>query len=344
MGRDLPDAMAGRSVVSAPKGSGGDAAVKALMDRFATDPNWNGGWHYERGGVLPTLLELRIETLTRHGQNEALARTIADPGARAARPGAAEFWASADPNSMVTLLRGGREYDAECDFSKDPREGALRVRDRQAVSAVDRAGGDEQARQRRRGRPVLRDRHRVRPFGQRPEWAKWAPRPRTSWRSSISEDHRDRDHPAPLPFTQPFRISARGRTETLETLVVRVHTTRGSWGSANPGLAPTGQRRAHLEPGPHAKEHFEPLIAGARPFDVGGQPHAERGPVQHALRAGRRGDGWLRHRRKGRGLPGRYASRRALRPGADRGLLAPAHPAPSSWIGAGLHDRADTSG
>src|SRR5207249_2559890 len=52
-------------VVSAPKGSGGDASVKALQDRFATDPNWNGGWHYDRGGIFPTLLQLRIETLER---------------------------------------------------------------------------------------------------------------------------------------------------------------------------------------------------------------------------------------------------------------------------------------
>src|SRR5438034_767173 len=73
------------AVVSAPKGSGGDAAVKSLLDRFATDPNWNGGWHYERGGIFPTLLKLRIETLERYGQNEVLARTIADPDQRAAR-------------------------------------------------------------------------------------------------------------------------------------------------------------------------------------------------------------------------------------------------------------------
>src|SRR5256885_1006001 len=46
-------------VVSAPKGSGGDASVKALRDRFATDPNWNGGWYYDRGGIFPTLLQLR---------------------------------------------------------------------------------------------------------------------------------------------------------------------------------------------------------------------------------------------------------------------------------------------
>src|SRR4030095_16893413 len=59
-----PSFMAGRvPVMTAPKGSGGDAAVKALQDRFATDPSWNGGWHYERGGIFPTLGPHSAETL-----------------------------------------------------------------------------------------------------------------------------------------------------------------------------------------------------------------------------------------------------------------------------------------
>ncbi len=115
-------------VVSAPKGSGGDASVKALQDRFATDPNWNGGWHYDRGGIFPTLLQLRIETLERYGQNEVLARTIADPEQRSAR------------------LR---------QLAED-------------LSAVDRAGRDGQAQPSSRRREVFRDRHRARPLGQRP--------------------------------------------------------------------------------------------------------------------------------------------------------------------------------
>src|SRR5215510_2636084 len=103
-----PSFMAGVvPVVTAPKGSGGDAAVKALQDRFATDPSWNGGWHYDRGGIFPTLVQHRVETLERYGQNEALARTIPEPGARAARlRQLAETWARQfDPNSMITLRK-----------------------------------------------------------------------------------------------------------------------------------------------------------------------------------------------------------------------------------------------
>jgi homoserine O-acetyltransferase/O-succinyltransferase len=107
-------------VVSAPKGSGGDASVKALQDRFATDPNWNGGWHYDRGGIFPTLLQLRIETLERYGQNEVLARTIADPEQRSARlRQLAETWARRfDPNSMIVLRKAAVKFDAERDFSR----------------------------------------------------------------------------------------------------------------------------------------------------------------------------------------------------------------------------------
>jgi homoserine O-acetyltransferase/O-succinyltransferase len=108
------------AVVSAPKGSGGDAAVKSLVDRFATDPSWNGGWYYERGGIFPTMLQMRIETLERYGQNEVLARTIADPAQRAARlRELAEGWARQfDPNSMVALRKAAVKFDAGRDFTK----------------------------------------------------------------------------------------------------------------------------------------------------------------------------------------------------------------------------------
>jgi homoserine O-acetyltransferase/O-succinyltransferase len=107
-------------VVSAPKGSGGDAAVKSLQDRLATDPNWNGGWYYERGGIFPTMLKMRVETLERYGQNEVLARTIPDPGQRAERiRQLAEGWARQfDPNSLIALRKASVKFDAERDFGK----------------------------------------------------------------------------------------------------------------------------------------------------------------------------------------------------------------------------------
>jgi homoserine O-acetyltransferase len=116
-----PDCMHGVvPVVSAPKGGGGQAAVQSLVDRLASDPNWNGGWYYDRGGIASVMLPMRIETLERYGQNEILAVSIPDPAARAARiREMAQQWVGEfDPNSMVTLRKAAVVYDAEKDFDK----------------------------------------------------------------------------------------------------------------------------------------------------------------------------------------------------------------------------------
>ena len=106
--------------VTAPRGSGGEAEVTSLLERFATDPNWHGGWHYDRGGISATMTDLRLEMLKRYGRAEILAATIADPAARDARIRAmAEAWAGEfDPNSMVVLRRAASRFDAERDFSR----------------------------------------------------------------------------------------------------------------------------------------------------------------------------------------------------------------------------------
>ncbi len=91
--------------VTAPKGFGGEASVKALLAELAADPHWNGGWHYDRGGMRDTMTALRIDTLKRYGTSEILAATVPDPADREARMREmAERWAREfDPNSLVTL-------------------------------------------------------------------------------------------------------------------------------------------------------------------------------------------------------------------------------------------------
>ena len=116
-----PDFMHGVvAVVTAPKGAGGDAAVKSLEDEFAKDPGWNGGWHYDTGGIPATMTAMRVATLTRYGQNEILAVTIPDQAARDARIRTmAEGWARQfDPNSMVALRKASVRFDAARDASK----------------------------------------------------------------------------------------------------------------------------------------------------------------------------------------------------------------------------------
>jgi homoserine O-acetyltransferase/O-succinyltransferase len=115
---DMMDALV--AVVSAPKGNGTDDRVAAMRQRFATDPNWNGGWYYEKGGIVPTMTALRIETLKRYGADEVLAQQIADAEKReAALRSAAEKWAHEfDANGMLRLAHASSFFDAEKDFAK----------------------------------------------------------------------------------------------------------------------------------------------------------------------------------------------------------------------------------
>jgi muconate cycloisomerase len=76
--------------------------------------------------------------------------------------------------------------------------------------------------------------------------------------------------PLRLPFARPFKIS-QGERETLETLIVRVHTDEGIVGI---GETQAWRRQGSAEVLWNLvrtiKDHFEPLIAGRSPFDIGG--------------------------------------------------------------------------
>ena len=91
-----------------------------MIARFASDPSWNDGWHYDRGGIPTTMAALRYETLQRYGANEMLAVTIPDQAQREARmQQMSEAWAREfDPNSMVTLRRALSSFDTTGDFGK----------------------------------------------------------------------------------------------------------------------------------------------------------------------------------------------------------------------------------
>ena len=118
---DYPDFMDGIvATVSAPRGPGGEESVTALLAQLGADPNWNGGWHYDRGGIPETLTAIRMDTLRRYGTNEILAATLPDPAAREARMRemAAGWAAQFDPNSLVTLRRAMARFDAEPNLSK----------------------------------------------------------------------------------------------------------------------------------------------------------------------------------------------------------------------------------
>jgi homoserine O-acetyltransferase len=91
-----------------------------VQARLAADPEWNGGWYYDRGGANAVLTELRVEMLKRNGIEAALAGRYPDQGARQAaiRQQAADWSKTWDANSLVILRRGTIGYDTVRDFAK----------------------------------------------------------------------------------------------------------------------------------------------------------------------------------------------------------------------------------
>jgi homoserine O-acetyltransferase len=86
--------------VTAPRAPNRLGGLEALQKRLASDPNWNGGWYYENGGIPGTLEQIRYETLLNYGQNEAEAKV------------AARAWAQIyDGHSLVTLRRAIDGFD-----------------------------------------------------------------------------------------------------------------------------------------------------------------------------------------------------------------------------------------
>jgi len=120
-GVTYPDFMDGIVVaVSAPRATARPGAVDDLVKRLATDPNWNGGWYYDRGGVMQAMTSIRIDTLKRYGIDAQLKDKFPDVTAREAEiRRRSEVWAKQfDANSLVVLRRAAVRFDAEKDFPR----------------------------------------------------------------------------------------------------------------------------------------------------------------------------------------------------------------------------------
>ncbi len=112
-GVEYPDFMRGIvPVVSAPSRTS-RMDMSAVKARLATDPNWNGGHYYEKGGIGPTMTALREDTLRRYGIEAALASRFPDKTARDAEINRqARTWADAfDGHSLLVLGEAANRYD-----------------------------------------------------------------------------------------------------------------------------------------------------------------------------------------------------------------------------------------
>src|SRR6185436_7691647 len=93
--------------VTAPRAPNRLGGLEQLQKRLASDPNWNGGWYYDNGGITATLEQIRYETLINYGQTEDAAKA------------AAKSWAKLyDGHSLVTLRRAIDSFDITDQYAK----------------------------------------------------------------------------------------------------------------------------------------------------------------------------------------------------------------------------------
>jgi homoserine O-acetyltransferase/O-succinyltransferase len=97
-----------------------DKQLAEMAARLATDPEWNGGRYYGKGGAKTVLTEIRIDTLKRYGTEANLAPRYPDPTERAEalRALAANWAKNWDANSLLILRRALLGFDTRPDFAR----------------------------------------------------------------------------------------------------------------------------------------------------------------------------------------------------------------------------------
>ena len=120
---DYPDTVKGIApIVTSPsvpreRSEGRVARFRATLSQ---NPNWNGGDYYDSGGVLETLIEIRIAILKTYGTEARLRETLSDTAAiEAAIRDEATKWAKGfDANSLIILAKALRTFHVTGQFNK----------------------------------------------------------------------------------------------------------------------------------------------------------------------------------------------------------------------------------
>jgi homoserine O-acetyltransferase len=120
---DYPGAMKGiAAVVTTPAltAERSDGNVARLLTTLSQHPNWNGGDYYDHGGVLESMIELRMATLKTYGIEARLKDTLSDADEiEAAIRNEAALWAEGfDANSLIILAKALRNFDVTGQFSR----------------------------------------------------------------------------------------------------------------------------------------------------------------------------------------------------------------------------------
>jgi homoserine O-acetyltransferase len=120
---DYPGMMHGiAAIVTAPIVPRERAAgnVERLLTTLSKDPNWNGGDYYDRGGVLESMIQIRIGTLKTYGIETRLRATMSDPAEIEAeiRAEAARWAEGFDANSLIILAKALRGFDVTAQLGR----------------------------------------------------------------------------------------------------------------------------------------------------------------------------------------------------------------------------------
>ena len=120
---DYPTAMRGIApIVTAPSVSRERSETRAANFRatLSQNPNWNGGDYYDTGGVLDTMIEIRVATLKLYGIEARLKQSMSDPQEieAAIRKEATQWARGFDANSLIILANALRGFDVTPKFSE----------------------------------------------------------------------------------------------------------------------------------------------------------------------------------------------------------------------------------
>ena len=107
-------------VVTSARGGANPKAISNIVDRLATDPNWNGGRYYEGAAPRKVLTDIRVSTLKSYGLDDELAAQYPNASERDAeiRRRAGPWAERFDANSLVVQRQAMEFRDAERDFGK----------------------------------------------------------------------------------------------------------------------------------------------------------------------------------------------------------------------------------
>src|SRR5690348_16947142 len=120
---DYPDTVRGVApIVTSPSvpRERSEGRVARLRATLSQHPNWNDGEYYDAGGVLETLIEIRISILKTYGTEARLRETLSGPQQieAAIREEAAQWARGFDANSLIILAKALRTFDVTTKFSK----------------------------------------------------------------------------------------------------------------------------------------------------------------------------------------------------------------------------------